>query len=235
MKQSRMKPTLPTFSEKELTVRKMFDRIAPRYDLLNRLITFGLDTKWRKKTVKQIDTHSGGKILDVACGTGDLCDSLHKAGMKAIGMDFSRGMLNSFNSNAPLINGDALKIPIHDSSVDGVTCGFALRNFLEINPFLNEVARILKPGSRVALLEVDEPENRYMKMGHSFYFNKIVPFIGGLFSDKDAYSYLPRSVVYLPEENEIIKMIEGAGLSKVKKIRLTGGIAQLLVAEKPKD
>ncbi len=235
MKQSRMKPTLPTFSEKELTVRKMFDRIAPRYDLLNRIITFGLDTKWRKKTVKQIDTHSGGKILDVACGTGDLCDSLHKAGMKAIGMDFSRGMLNSFNSNAPLINGDALKIPLHDSSVDGVTCGFALRNFLDINPFLNEVARILKPGSRVALLEVDEPENRYMKMGHSFYFNKIVPFIGGLFSDKDAYSYLPRSVVYLPEENEIIKMIEGAGLSKVKKIRLTGGIAQLLVAEKPKD
>ena len=235
MKQSRMKPTLPTFSEKELTVRKMFDQIAPRYDLLNRIITFGLDTKWRKKTVKHIDTHSGGKILDVACGTGDLCDSLHKAGMKAIGMDFSRGMLNSFNSNAPIINGDALKIPIHDSSVDGVTCGFALRNFLDINPFLNEVARILKPGSRVALLEVDEPENRYMKIGHSFYFNKIVPFIGGLFSDKDAYSYLPRSVVYLPKENEIIKMIEGAGLSNVKKIRLTGGIAQLLVAEKPKD
>ncbi len=234
MKQSRMKPVLPTFSEKELTVRKMFDRIAPRYDLLNRLITFGLDTKWRKKTVKHINTHPGEKILDVACGTGDLCNSLRKAGMKAIGMDFSRGMLKSFNSNAPLINGDALKIPIHNSSVDGVTCGFALRNFLDINPFLNEVARILKPGSRVALLEVDEPGNRYMKMGHSFYFNKIVPFIGGLFSDKAAYSYLPRSVVYLPKEDEIIKMIERSGLSNVKKFRLTGGIAQLLVAEKPK-
>ena len=234
MKQSRMKPVLPTFSEKELTVRKMFDRIAPRYDLLNRLITFGLDTKWRKKTVKHINTHPGEKILDVACGTGDLCNSLRKAGMKAIGMDFSRGMLKSFNSNAPLINGDALKIPIHDSSVDGVTCGFALRNFLDINLFLNEVARILKPGSRVALLEVDEPGNRYMKMGHSFYFNKIVPFIGGLFSDKAAYSYLPRSVVYLPKEDEIIKMIERSGLSNVKKFRLTGGIAQLLVAEKPK-
>ncbi len=234
MKQSRIKPTLPTFSEKEITVRKMFDRIAPRYDLLNRLITFGLDTKWRKKTVKHINTHSGGKVLDVACGTGDLCYSLHKAGMKAIGMDFSRGMLQSFNSDAPLINGDALKIPVHNSSVDGVTCGFALRNFLDINPFLNEVARILKPGSRVVLLEVDEPKNRYMKIGHSFYFNKIVPFIGGLFSDKAAYSYLPRSVVYLPEEKEIIKMIERSGLSNVKKFRLTGGIAQLLVAEKPK-
>ena len=235
MKQSRMKPVLPTFSEKELTVRKMFDRIAPRYDLLNRLITFGLDTKWRKKTVKHINTHPGEKILDVACGTGDLCNSLRKAGMKAIGMDFSRGMLQSFNSDAPLINGDALKIPIHDSSVDGVTCGFALRNFLDINLFLNEVARILKPGSRVALLEVDEPGNRYMKMGHSFYFNKIVPFIGGLFSDKAAYSYLPRSVVYLPKEDEIIKMIERSGLSNVKKFRLTGGIVQLLVAEKPKN
>ena len=146
MKESQTNSTLPTFSEKEITVRKMFDRIAPRYDLLNRLITFGLDTKWRNKTVKHIDIHSGGKVLDVACGTGDLCDALHKAGMQAIGMDFSRGMLKSFNSNAPLINGDALKIPVQHSWVDGVTCGFALRNFLDIKPFLNEVARILKPG-----------------------------------------------------------------------------------------
>ena len=235
MKQPRKKPPLPTFSEKELTVRKMFDRIAPRYDFLNRLITFGLDTRWRKKTVRHMHAHPGGKVLDVACGTGDLCDSLHKAGIKAVGMDFSRGMLKSFNSNAPLINGDALKIPIHDSSVDGVTCGFALRNFLDINPFLNEVARILKPGSRVAILEVDEPENRYIKTVHSFYFNKIVPLIGGLFSDKAAYSYLPSSVIYLPEKNEIIKMIEESGLSNVKKFRLTGGIVQLLVAEKPKN
>jgi len=235
MKQSRKKPPLPASSEKEITVRKMFDRIAPRYDLLNRLLTFGLDTKWRKKTVKHIRAYPGAKVLDVACGTGDLCESLHKAGIKAIGMDFSRGMLKSFNSKAPLINGDALKIPIHDASVDGVTCGFALRNFIDINPFLNEVARILRPGSRVALLEVDQPENRYIKTGHSFYFNKIVPIIGGLLSDKDAYSYLPSSVRYLPEENEIIKMIERSGLSNVKKFRLTGGIVQLLVAEKPKN
>jgi demethylmenaquinone methyltransferase/2-methoxy-6-polyprenyl-1,4-benzoquinol methylase len=142
-------------------------------------------------------------------------------------------MLESFNSKAPLINGDALKIPIHDSSLDGVTCGFALRNFVDINPFLKEVARILKPGSRVALLEIDEPKNRYMKIGHSFYFNKIVPFIGGILSDKAAYSYLPRSVVYLPNENEILKMIEKSGFSDVKKVQLSGGIAQLLIAEKP--
>ena len=132
-----------------------------------------------------------------------------------------------------LLNGDALQMPINDSSVDGVTCGFALRNFLDINPFLNEVTRILKPGAKVALLEVDEPENLIMKTCHSFYFNKVVPFIGGLLSDKAAYRYLPRSVVYLPKENEIVEMIEGSGLNNVKKIRLTGGIAQLLIAEKP--
>ena len=233
MKEEQNKETLPNFSEKELTVKKMFDRIAPRYDFLNRVITFGLDKKWRKKTVEQIKTQHGGKVLDVACGTGDLCDSLLKVGMKPIGMDFSRGMLESFNSNAPLLNGDALQMPINDSSVDGVTCGFALRNFLDINPFLNEVTRILKPGAKVALLEVDEPENLIMKTCHSFYFNKVVPFIGGLLSDKAAYSYLPRSVIYLPKENEIVEMIEGSGLNNVKKIRLTGGIAQLLIAEKP--
>jgi demethylmenaquinone methyltransferase/2-methoxy-6-polyprenyl-1,4-benzoquinol methylase len=235
MKLSRQQTPLPTFSEKEMTVRKMFDRIAPRYDLLNRLITFGLDTRWRKKTVRHLHASSGSNVLDVACGTGDLCSSLRQAGVNPIGMDLSRGMLESFNSKAPLINGDALQIPIHDSSLDGVTCGFALRNFVDINPFLKEVARILKPGSRVALLEVDEPKNRYMKLGHSFYFNKIVPFIGGILSDKAAYSYLPRSVVYLPNENEILKMIEQSGLSDVKKVKLTGGIAQLLIAEKPKN
>ena len=141
-------------------------------------------------------------------------------------------MLNSFNSKAPLINGDALKIPLRDSSVDGVTCGFALRNFHDIHPFLEETARILKPGARLALLEVDEPKNAFIKAGHSFYFNKVVPFIGGLFSDKAAYSYLPHSVIYLPKENELIEMIQSSGFKNVKKFRLTGGIAQLLIAEK---
>ena len=172
MKPSKKETPLPTFSEKEMTVRKMFDRIAPRYDLLNRIITFGLDIKWRKKTVKFIHTHPGSRVLDVACGTGDLCDSLRKAGANPIGMDYSRGMLGSFNTKAPLINGDALKIPIRDSSIDGITCGFALRNFLDINPFLKEAARILKPGTHLAILEVDEPKNRFIKAGHSFYFKK---------------------------------------------------------------
>tara|TARA_E500000331_G_scaffold353442_1_gene404138 strand:- start:11050 stop:11757 length:708 start_codon:yes stop_codon:yes gene_type:complete len=235
MKPSKKETPLPTFSEKEMTVRKMFDRIAPRYDLLNRIITFGLDIKWRKKTVKFIHTHPGSRVLDVACGTGDLCDSLRKAGANPIGMDYSRGMLGSFNTKAPLINGDALKIPIRDSSIDGITCGFALRNFLDINPFLKEAARILKPGMHLAILEVDEPKNRFIKAGHSFYFKKIVPFIGGVFSDKTAYSYLPRSVVYLPEEKKIVEMIEQSGFSNVKKFKLTGGIAQLLIAEKQKD
>ena len=182
---------------------------------------------------ERVLSEAGAKtVLDIACGTGDLCESLRKSKANPIGLDFSRGMLNSFNSKAPLINGDALKIPLRDSSVDGVTCGFALRNFHDIHPFLEETARILKPGARLALLEVDEPKNAFIKAGHSFYFNKVVPFIGGLFSDKAAYSYLPHSVIYLPKENELIEMIQSSGFKNVKKFRLTGGIAQLLIAEK---
>ena len=235
MRYSQKKDPLPPFSEKAITVKEMFDRIAPRYDMLNRLMTFGLDMRWRKKTVRSIKTSSYGTVLDIACGTGDLCESLRKSKANPIGLDFSRGMLNSFNSKAPLINGDALKIPLRDSSVDGVTCGFALRNFHDIHPFLEETARILKPGARLALLEVDEPKNTFIKAGHSFYFNKVVPFIGGLFSDKAAYSYLPHSVIYLPKENELIEMIQSSGFKNVKKFRLTGGIAQLLIAEKAEN
>ena len=209
MRYSQKKDPLPPFSEKAITVKEMFDRIAPRYDMLNRLMTFGLDMRWRKKTVRSIKTSSYGTVLDIACGTGDLCESLRKSKANPIGLDFSRGMFNSFNSKAPLI-----------------------RNFHDIHPFLKETARILKPGARLALLEVDEPKNTFIKAGHSFYFNKVVPFIGGLFSDKAAYRYLPHSVIYLPKENELIEMIQSSGFKNVKKFRLTGGIAQLLIAEK---
>lgn len=232
MRQNGRQDPLPELSEKEMTVKKMFDRIAPKYDFLNRLITFRLDVVWRKETIKQLKPTSGSIILDVACGTGDLCSALQKAGAEPIGLDFSRGMLTSFNSVAPLINADALKIPLKNSSLDGATCGFALRNFVDIKRFLNEVSRVLKPGSQLAILEVDQPENKLMRLGHSFYFTKIVPFIGKIFSDKEAYRYLPRSVVYLPSENELYELLKNSGFSEMKKIRLMGGIAQLLIVQK---
>ena len=232
MSKDKIHGALPDPSEKELTVKTMFDRIAPRYDIMNRLITFGLDVIWRRKTVEELKPPPGGRILDVACGTGDLCRTLLAAETKPIGLDLSRGMLASFNSKTPLINGDALKMPFMDSSLDGVTCGFALRNFTDIRPFLQEVSRILKSGSRLAILEVDKPKNVFIRLGHSLYFNKVVPVIGKIFSDKEAYQYLPRSTVYLPSENELIEMIKTEGFADVTKMKLTGGIAQLLIARK---
>jgi demethylmenaquinone methyltransferase/2-methoxy-6-polyprenyl-1,4-benzoquinol methylase len=111
-----------------------------------------------------------------------------------------------------------------------VTCGFGLRNFVSLPEFLAEVARALRPGGRMALLEVDRPANPVMRIGHGIYFGRVVPFIGGLFSDRDAYRYLPRSVAYLPEEADLMALISGAGFAEVAKERLSGGIAQLLTA-----
>ncbi|HIM85524.1 MAG TPA: methyltransferase domain-containing protein, partial [Acidimicrobiia bacterium] len=127
-------------------------------------------------------------------------------------------------------HGDALSLPVPTGSVDGVTCGFALRNFVSLPKFLAEVARALRPGGRMALLEVDRPANPVMRIGHGIYFGRVVPFIGGLFSDRDAYRYLPRSVAYLPEEADLMDLISSAGFADVAKERLSGGIAQLLTA-----
>ena len=208
----------------------MFDAIAPRYDLVNRLMTFRLDVRWRRRTVARLALEPGAKIVDLACGTGDLCRDLVKAGHRPIGLDMSYGMLAAARTSAPLVNGDALAMPFATGSVDGLTCGFALRNFRELGPMLAETARILRPGGRVALLEVATPPNPVMRFGHGIYFGHVVPRIGALLSDADAYRYLPQSVAYLPETDMLLEMVADAGFSHISRIELTGGIAQLITA-----
>lgn len=208
----------------------MFDAIAPRYDLVNRLMTFRLDVRWRRRTVARLALEPGAKIVDLACGTGDLCRDLVKAGHRPIGLDMSYGMLAAARTSAPLVNGDALAMPFATGSVDGLTCGFALRNFRELGPMLAETARILRPGGRVALLEVATPPNPVMRFGHGIYFGHVVPRIGALLSDADAYRYLPQSVAYLPETDTLLEMVADAGFSHISRIELTGGIAQLITA-----
>ena len=208
----------------------MFDTIAPRYDRLNRLLTFRLDVNWRRRTVSSLALEPGSLVADLACGTGDLCRDLHRAGYQAIGIDLSWGMLAASRAEAPLIHGDALSTSLSDHSIDGITCGFALRNLEALHPFLAETARILRPGGRMALLEVDRPTNPVLRFGHGLYFNRVVPWVGGLLSDRDAYRYLPRSVAYLPERAELRALIADAGFVEVSKQRLSGGIAQLLTA-----
>lgn len=220
---------LPTGDDKARAVETMFDRIAPRYDRLNRLLTFRLDVGWRRRTVRALDLAPGALVLDLACGTGDLCRDLAAGGLRPVGVDFSAGMLAAARTDAPLVRADALRLPLPDAAVDGVTCGFALRNFVSLEPFLAECARVLRPGGRVALLDVSEPESRILRAGHHVYFRKIVPFVGGLLSDRAAYSYLPASTAYLPASAELLAMMRAAGLDDVRREVLGLGAAQLLV------
>jgi demethylmenaquinone methyltransferase/2-methoxy-6-polyprenyl-1,4-benzoquinol methylase len=225
-----MPDTLPEGEAKVAAVRGMFDAIAPRYDLVNRIMTFRLDVRWRRLAVKSLALRRGSLVLDLACGTGDLCRELDVAELAPVGIDLSYGMLAAARTDAPLVEGDALRLPVPDGRVDGVTCGFALRNLVDLAPFLAELARVLRPGGRIALLEVATPPNRLMRWGHGVYFGKVVPWIGGLISDAAAYRYLPRSVAYLPEPEELVAMIRAAGFGDVERRLLSGGIAQLLTA-----
>jgi demethylmenaquinone methyltransferase/2-methoxy-6-polyprenyl-1,4-benzoquinol methylase len=219
---------LPQGAEKQRMVRDMFDAIAPRYDLVNRIMTFRLDVRWRKRTVRDLALPTGSLVLDLAAGTGDLCRDLAAAGHRPIGADLSFGMLAAARTDAPLIQADALRLPVPDAWADGVTCGFALRNFVDLPAFARELARVVRPGGRISLLEVAQPSNPILRAGHGVYFGAIVPRIGGLLSDGAAYRYLPKSVAYLPAPDELVGLFREAGFTDTRRILLTGGIAQLL-------
>jgi demethylmenaquinone methyltransferase / 2-methoxy-6-polyprenyl-1,4-benzoquinol methylase len=223
-----MTAVLPEGAEKVRAVETMFDRIAPRYDLLNRLLTFGMDVGWRRRTVRSLGLPAGSTVLDLACGTGDLCRELAAASLRPVGVDRSAGMLAAARTSAPLARGDALSLPVPDGAVDGVVCGFALRNFLALEPFLAECARVLRPAGRVALLEVAAPVNPLLRAGHSVYFGKVVPLVGGLLSDRAAYRYLPKSVAYLPPGDGLVSLLVTAGFPDARRRLLSVGIAQLL-------
>lgn len=144
-------------------------------------------------------------------------------------MDVSLGMLQADHSGSPRIQADILRLPVADESVDGITCGFALRNLVDLPMFFNEIARVTRVGGRIALLDVDIPNNRLIRLGNSFYFGKVVPRIGGLLSNRAAYDYLPRSVAYLPSAEILCSMIAVAGFANVEHVQLTGGLTQLLL------
>jgi demethylmenaquinone methyltransferase/2-methoxy-6-polyprenyl-1,4-benzoquinol methylase len=219
---------LPQGDEKVRAVRSMFDSIAPRYDLVNRIMTFRLDVGWRRRAVRSLGLPRGALVLDLAAGTGDLCRDLSAAGYSPVGADLSWGMLAHARTAAPLVEADALRLPLAAHSADGATCGFALRNFVDLDAFFAELARVIKPGGRIALLDVAEPPNRMLRWGHAFYFGKVVPKIGGLLSDASAYQYLPKSVAYLPPPETMVDHLIAAGFAQVDRRLLTGGIAQLI-------
>ena len=221
---------LPEGEAKVTAVREMFDAIAPRYDLVNRIMTFRLDTRWRRKAVRLLGLTPGSLVLDLASGTGDLCVDLERVGIRPLSMDLSFGMLAADRSGAPRSQADILNLPIANASVDGATCGFALRNLLDLPSFFNELGRVVRPGGRIALLDVGVPRNPIIRFGNGIYFGRIVPRIGGWLSDPAAYRYLPKSVAYLPEPEVMLRQLREAGFSDATHRQLSGGITQLLVA-----
>lgn len=206
----------------------MFDAIAPRYDLVNRIMTFRMDVGWRRRSVNVLGLIPGSVVADLACGTGDMCFELERKGFLPIGVDFSFGMLAAAPRPFPRVQADVLELPFADARLDGVTCGFALRNFVALDGFFEELGRVVRPGGRIALVDATQPPNPIMRFGHGIYFNRIVPLVGGLISrNRDAYAYLPKSLAYMPEPEEVLAMLRAAGFSDAKRTLLSGGIAHL--------
>jgi demethylmenaquinone methyltransferase/2-methoxy-6-polyprenyl-1,4-benzoquinol methylase len=207
----------------------MFDRIAGRYDLVNRVMTFGLDVGWRRRAVRALRLPGRRLLVDVACGTGDLCRELESQGYRVVGVDFSGDMLAVAASRTavPLVQANALRLPLRDAAVDGATCGFALRNVSSIAALFDELARVVRPGGRVSLLEASTPDAPMLRAGHHLYFDRVVPLVGGLLSDRSAYRYLPASMAFLPPPAEVAGMLVRAGFRDVERVPLSGGVAQL--------
>lgn len=220
---------LPSGPDKVRAVRAMFDAIAPRYDLVNRLMTFGMDVGWRRRTAAALRLPPESLVLDVACGTGDFCRELAAAGHRPVGFDISVGMLAAARTGAPLVLADALALPVRDGSADGATCGFALRNVADLGRLFAELARVVRPGGRIAILEVAEPDSALLRLGHRAYFRRVVPVIGGLLSDGDAYRYLPRSAAYLPPAGRMLEMLAEVGFPGAQTRLLSLGAARMIV------
>jgi demethylmenaquinone methyltransferase/2-methoxy-6-polyprenyl-1,4-benzoquinol methylase len=212
-------------------MRTMFDRIAPRYDRMNRLLTGGLDQRWRARALEAIAVGPGDTVVDLACGTGDLAERAAARGARAIGVDFAPEMLRGAARRripALLVQADAARLPLPDGCASALTCGFALRNFVSLPGIFEEVARVLAPAGRFAFIEVDRPRHATLRALHSLYFDRIVPRLGALLSDRTAYAYLPQSTAYLPPEAELLAWLHKSGFERLHKMPLLLGAAQIV-------
>ena len=221
---------LPQGEEKTRAVRAMFDAIAGRYEFVNRIMTLGLDARWRRASVRQLFLPAGSCILDLASGTGDFARELERQGHKVVATDLSFGMLNAARDVAIRVQSDGSQMPFPSGSFDGLTCGYALRNFTDLQRTFDEMGRVLRPGGRLSILEISEPKSGLLRVGFRIWFRKIVPVIGSILSNRAAYSYLPKSTAYLPESDELVRMLNRAGFSAVNHRYVMGGLSQQLIA-----
>jgi len=229
------KEPLPQGEDKKKLVQAMFDDIAPTYEKTNRIISFGLDQKLRKTALKELRAAQGSTVLDFASGTGDFTRMLKSNDINPISCDLSFGMLSNGREIDNPIQCDGTKLPLGDNSVDGVVCGYSLRNFVNLQDTFNEIFRVLKPGARFVAVDITVPKNKAVKFVNQLWFAKTAPKLGWLISkNKGAYEYLPRSTSYLPDNEEISKQLENAGAENIAISPLVLGSLILICATKPK-
>ncbi len=224
-------------TDKKTQVRKIFDAIASKYDLLNHLLSFGTDVYWRKKALKLTGINQNSVLLDVACGTGDFAISAKKMGVNTIlGADFSLNMLKLFKEKSDWISGRSFqtvaeRMPVKANSVTNITVAFGVRNFYDIQEGFNSFFRILTENGKTTILEFRMPANRVFKSLYKLYFKKILPVIGGIISgDSEAYKYLPRSVEEFDEKINLPELLRNSGFKKIEQYNLTLGIVQVTIA-----
>ena len=238
-----MKPYNTDQTKKE-EVREMFDNIAPKYDLLNHTLSMSIDRVWRRRVVGEVRRAKPGRILDVATGTGDLAIAMARRirDVQVLGVDLSEQMLavarrkieaRGLDGRIVLDRGDAERLAVADASVDVATVAFGVRNFGDLGAGLRELARTIKPGGKVVILEFSRPRNRVFRALYEFYSDKILPRIGGLVSrDKRAYEYLPASVGEFPAPEEFMAMMARAGFRNCRARSQSFGIAQIYIGER---
>jgi demethylmenaquinone methyltransferase/2-methoxy-6-polyprenyl-1,4-benzoquinol methylase len=212
----------------------MFDRIAGVYDVMNSVMTAGLHHRWRRRAIDLASVGPGAKVLDVATGTGDLAIEAAARGAEVVGSDFSEGMLARARLKAPEIRfeqADALALPYPDDTFDAATVGFGARNFADLEQGLREMARVVRPGGRVVVLEITTPTRPPLSTFFSLWFDRIVPLAGRLAGDPDAYSYLPNSVKRFPAPEELAATMERAGMGDLRWVLTAGGIIAIHVGE----
>jgi demethylmenaquinone methyltransferase/2-methoxy-6-polyprenyl-1,4-benzoquinol methylase len=209
-------------------VRRMFDRIAPVYDAMNRTMTAGLDRRWRRLTAEAV-VRPGDRVLDACCGTGDLAIAARAVGGDVTGLDFSDRMLERARRKAPAlewVRGDLLALPFADASFDAATVGFGVRNVADLGLALRELRRVLRPGGRLGILEITRPRGPLAPF-YRFWFDGVVPLLGKLLPGGSAYTYLPASVRRFPGPEELAELMRAEGFGDVRFRLLAGGIVAI--------
>ena len=228
---------------KKEKVQEMFNGIAPKYDLLNHLLSMGIDKSWRRKAMRELEGGRRGTVLDIACGTGDFSiEALRHGVERVVGADISENMLAVAREEAREKGladrlgfgyGDSENLDFEDGTFDAVTVAFGVRNFEHLERGLAEMCRVLRPGGKVVVLEFSTPERFPMKQLYRFYFKQILPRVGGLVSgDRKAYEYLPTSVFAFPQGDRFLQIMRSCGYRNVAQRWLTFGIASLYTGEK---